>query len=174
MCSGVERAVLTDSASPGPNGAASRHGWCIFGLKLLAPQPSSLSSSGEKLQFVKDDFGADHTIDYCKTQYWEVKAKRITNGKRVDFVVERGRSGSIAHSIAAVASVLSPAKPEEMPDVAKLHHPRRPDRQQVTRRRVRSRRGGPEHPTVQLQVERVRRRGSAGGIPRLDSVRVCV
>uniref|UniRef100_K3XCM8 Enoyl reductase (ER) domain-containing protein n=1 Tax=Globisporangium ultimum (strain ATCC 200006 / CBS 805.95 / DAOM BR144) TaxID=431595 RepID=K3XCM8_GLOUD len=39
------------------------------------------SSSDEKLQFVKDNFGVDHVINYRKTPDWAAEANRITHGR---------------------------------------------------------------------------------------------
>ncbi|KAG7398762.1 hypothetical protein PHYBOEH_010505 [Phytophthora boehmeriae] len=86
------------------------------------------SSSDEKLKFVKEQFGADHTINYKTTPNWAAEANKITRGRGVDFILENGGSGTIKQSIEACTSggmiavigFLSPAKQEDMPDVAGL------------------------------------------------------
>ncbi|KAF2015373.1 NAD(P)-binding protein [Aaosphaeria arxii CBS 175.79] len=86
------------------------------------------SSSDEKLEMVKRRFGADHTVNYETSPDWAEDALRITKGRGVDFVIENCGSGTISQSLKAVAyggivaciGFLSPAKQEDMPDVAKL------------------------------------------------------
>uniref|UniRef100_H3G9G2 Enoyl reductase (ER) domain-containing protein n=1 Tax=Phytophthora ramorum TaxID=164328 RepID=H3G9G2_PHYRM len=106
-------------------------GVSIFGLQLAKAAGAVTiitSSSDEKLKFVKEKFGASYTINYRTTPDWAAEAKRITNGKGVDFVVENGGSGTIAQSIDAVApggqigliGFLARATQENMPDVAGL------------------------------------------------------
>ncbi|CAG8109540.1 unnamed protein product [Penicillium olsonii] len=84
------------------------------------------SSSDEKLEFVKNKFGADHTVNYKTHPEWSKEVLRITNGEGVDYVLENGGSGTIAESInsvkmggnVSVIGFLSQAK--EMPDVASM------------------------------------------------------
>lgn len=84
------------------------------------------SSSDDKLAFVKENFGADYTINYKTHPEWSKEALRLTNGEGVDYVFENGGSGTIAESInsvkmggnVSVIGFLSQAK--EMPDVASL------------------------------------------------------
>lgn len=84
------------------------------------------SSSDEKLDFVKKQFGADHGINYKKHPEWSKEVLRITEGKGVDFVIENGGSGTISESLnsikmggnVSVVGFLSQAKQSEMPDVA--------------------------------------------------------
>lgn len=86
------------------------------------------SSSDEKLKYVKEKYGVDHTINYKKTPDWAAEAQRITGGEGVDFILENGGSGTIKQSIEAIAyggvisviGFLSSAPQEEMPDVAIL------------------------------------------------------
>lgn len=86
------------------------------------------SSSDEKLRFVKENFHADHVINYKKTPDWAAEAQKITGGLGVDFILENGGSGTIKQSISAIAyggiisviGFLSSAPQEEMPDVAGL------------------------------------------------------
>eukprot|EP00644_Phytophthora_capsici_P016879 jgi/Phyca11/125685/e_gw1.59.224.1 len=106
-------------------------GVSIFALQLAKAAGATTiitSSSDEKLQFVKEKFRVDYTINYRKTPNWAAEAKRLTNGKGVDFVVETGGSGTIAQSIEAVVpggqisiiGFLSRIEQEKMPDVAVL------------------------------------------------------
>ncbi|KAL4811063.1 NAD(P)-binding protein [Aspergillus unguis] len=86
------------------------------------------SSSDEKLAYVKEKFGVDHTINYKKNPNWGQKALEITNGRGVDYILENGGSGTIAQSITAIAfggvisviGFLAQADQSEMPDVAGL------------------------------------------------------
>lgn len=86
------------------------------------------SSSDEKLQYVKKNFGVDHTINYKSTPDWAQEACKLTNSNGVDYVIENGGSGTIKQSIDAitmggiisVVGFLSAAKQEDMPDVAGL------------------------------------------------------
>lgn len=86
------------------------------------------SSSDEKLKYVKEKYGVDHTINYKKTPDWAAEAQKITDGQGVDFILENGGSGTIKQSIEAIAyggvisviGFLSSAPQEEMPDVAIL------------------------------------------------------
>ncbi|KAJ5179937.1 hypothetical protein N7492_003147 [Penicillium capsulatum] len=61
------------------------------------------SSSDEKLNFVKENFGADHCINYAKTPDWASEAMRLTDGKGVNHIIEIGGSGTIQQSLSAVA-----------------------------------------------------------------------
>ncbi|THY55522.1 NAD(P)-binding protein [Aureobasidium pullulans] len=86
------------------------------------------SSSDEKLQYVKKNFGVDHTINYKTTPNWAEEARKLTNGNGVDYIIENGGSGTIKQSLEAitmggnisVVGFLSAAKQEDMPDVAGL------------------------------------------------------
>jgi len=94
--------------------------------KVAGAQTIITSSSDEKLEMVKEKYGADHLINYKTTPDWAAEVNRITSGHGADFVFENGGSGTIAQSIACVArggqiaviGFLSQAK--EMPDVAAL------------------------------------------------------
>ncbi|KAH0164032.1 NAD(P)-binding protein, partial [Aureobasidium melanogenum] len=85
------------------------------------------SSSDSKLQFVKERFGAHHTINY-KTTNWAEETQKLTSGRGVDYIIENGGSGTIKQSLDAVAmggiisvvGFLSAAAQEDMPDVAGL------------------------------------------------------
>lgn len=86
------------------------------------------SSSDEKLRFVQEKYGVDHTINYKKTPNWAAEVQKITGGNGVDYIIENGGSGTIKQSLEAVAfggnisviGFLSQAPQEEMPDVAGL------------------------------------------------------
>ena len=86
------------------------------------------SSSDDKLKLVKEQYGADYTINYKKTPNWAAEANKITNGRGVNHIFENGGSGTIKQSIECIAmggviSVIgfrSAAKQEDMPDVAGL------------------------------------------------------
>ncbi|KAM0494474.1 hypothetical protein ACHAP8_008617 [Fusarium lateritium] len=86
------------------------------------------SSSDEKLDYVKKNFGVDHVINYKKNPDWAAEAKKLTGGVGVDYILENGGSGTIKQSIDAikfggiisVIGFLSQASQEEMPDVAGL------------------------------------------------------
>ncbi|KAI2837245.1 hypothetical protein CBS11852_7566 [Aspergillus niger] len=86
------------------------------------------SSSDEKLQYVKEKYGVDHTINYKKTPNWAAEVQKITNGQGVDYILENGGAGTIKQSLDAVAyggsiaviGFLAQASQEEMPDVAAL------------------------------------------------------
>lgn len=106
-------------------------GVSIMGLQLAKAAGATTiitSSSDEKLKFVQERFAPDHVINYRTTPDWAVEVQRLTNGHGADFVIENGGSGTIKSSIqacarggiVAVIGVLSPAKQEDMPDVATL------------------------------------------------------
>ncbi|KAJ4859409.1 zinc-binding dehydrogenase domain-containing protein [Trichoderma breve] len=86
------------------------------------------SSSDEKLAYVKEKYGVDHTINYKVHPEWAQEVQNITQGNGVDYIFENGGSGTIKQSIDCIAyggvisiiGFLSTAKQEEMPDVAAL------------------------------------------------------
>jgi len=86
------------------------------------------SSSDDKLKFVKEQYGADYTINYKTTPNWASEANKITGGRGVNHIFENGGSGTIKQSIEcitmggviSVIGFLSAAKQEDMPDVAGL------------------------------------------------------
>ena len=86
------------------------------------------SSSDDKLKLVKEQYGADYTINYKKTPNWAAEANNITGGRGVNHIFENGGSGTIKQSIECIAmggvisviGFLSAAKQEDMPDVAGL------------------------------------------------------
>ncbi|KAI8987977.1 hypothetical protein BDF20DRAFT_815225 [Mycotypha africana] len=57
------------------------------------------SSSDEKLNYVKEKYGADYTVNYRKNPNWEKEVLKITHGEGVDFVVEVGGKGTITKSL---------------------------------------------------------------------------
>lgn len=81
------------------------------------------SSSDKKLDYVKEKYGADYTINYSTHPDWEKKVLDITKGRGVDLVIENGGNGTIVKSIAsvkfggqiAIIGILS--QPKEMPDM---------------------------------------------------------
>lgn len=62
------------------------------------------SSSDEKLEFVKEKYGADHTINYKTHPNWDQKVLEITNGQGVDFVLDIGGNGTISKSLSSITS----------------------------------------------------------------------
>ncbi|KAI8879239.1 NAD(P)-binding protein [Backusella circina FSU 941] len=81
------------------------------------------SSSDEKLKYVKEKYGADHTINYSTNPDWDQEVLKLTNGEGVDLVVENGGNGTVAKSIAStkfggqVALIGFVTQPKEMPDM---------------------------------------------------------
>jgi NADPH:quinone reductase-like Zn-dependent oxidoreductase len=61
------------------------------------------SSSDDKLARAKK-MGADATINYKATPEWEKEVLRLTGGRGADHVIEVGGAGTLAKSIAAVAT----------------------------------------------------------------------
>lgn len=86
------------------------------------------SSSDEKLKYVKEKYGVDHTINYKQTPNWGAEVQRLTNNRGVDYILENGGSGTIAQSLEAIAvggviavvGFLSAAPQSQMPDIASL------------------------------------------------------
>ncbi|KAH0525669.1 hypothetical protein TsFJ059_008013 [Trichoderma semiorbis] len=86
------------------------------------------SSSDEKLAYVKEKYGVDHTINYKVHPEWAQEVQNITQGNGVDYIFENGGSGTIKQSIDCIAyggvisiiGFLSIAKQKDMPDVAAL------------------------------------------------------
>ncbi|GME48815.1 Zinc-type alcohol dehydrogenase-like protein [Neofusicoccum parvum] len=86
------------------------------------------SSSDEKLKYVKEKYGVDHTINYKKTPNWAEEALRITEGNGVDQIFENGGAGTIKQSLDAITmgglisviGFLASIPQSEMPDVAAL------------------------------------------------------
>ena len=83
------------------------------------------SSSDEKLERLKKEFGVDHTVNYKTHPDWAAEVVRITNGRGADHVLDVGGDGTIEQSMASVASggivtlvgFLSQASPDKMPAV---------------------------------------------------------
>ena len=78
-------------------------GVSIFGLKLAKAMGASVvatSSSDEKLERLTA-LGADHVINYKKTEDWGRKVRDWTGGRGVDHVVEVGGPATLAQSITA-------------------------------------------------------------------------
>ena len=62
------------------------------------------SSSDEKLELMKNKFGADHAINYKTHPDWAAEVFRITEGKGADIVFDIGGDGTIEQSMAAAAN----------------------------------------------------------------------
>ena len=80
-------------------------GVSIFALQLaktLGLTAIITSSSDEKLEQARQ-LGADHTINYAKTPEWQDEARRLTDGRGVDRVIEVGGDGTLPRSLAATA-----------------------------------------------------------------------
>ncbi|KAI9150444.1 Zinc-type alcohol dehydrogenase-like protein [Paramyrothecium foliicola] len=86
------------------------------------------SSSDEKLEAVKNSYGADHTINYKTHPEWAAEVMRLTDGHGADHVIENGGAGTIEQSLGAVArggtvsaiGFLATLPPEKMPNVVML------------------------------------------------------
>ncbi|KAH7060680.1 hypothetical protein B0J12DRAFT_649719 [Macrophomina phaseolina] len=86
------------------------------------------SSSDDKLKYVREKYGVDHTINYKTTPDWAQEALRITGGRGADFILENGGAGTIKQSIEAITmggiiaviGFLAQIPQSEMPDVALL------------------------------------------------------
>jgi NADPH:quinone reductase-like Zn-dependent oxidoreductase len=61
------------------------------------------SSSDDKLDFVKKEYGADYTINYKKTPNWAEGALKITGGRGVDIIFDNAGGSGIQQSLDAVA-----------------------------------------------------------------------
>lgn len=61
------------------------------------------SSSDDKLEQVKSQYGVDYAINYKKHPKWAEEVMKITDGQGVDQVIEVGGVGTIEQSIASVA-----------------------------------------------------------------------
>jgi NADPH:quinone reductase-like Zn-dependent oxidoreductase len=60
------------------------------------------SSRDEKLKYVKEKWGVNHTINYNKNAHWAAETAKLTNSRGVDFIFENGGSGTIKQSIEAI------------------------------------------------------------------------
>ena len=80
-------------------------GVSVFALqfaKMLGAEVIITSSSDEKLELAQR-LGADHAINYRSEPDWAKAARRLTNGRGVDHVVEVGGADTLQQSIASVA-----------------------------------------------------------------------
>lgn len=78
-------------------------GVSIFALqfaKAMGATVIATSSSDEKLERLKA-LGADHLINYKAEPNWGAAARKITEGRGVDHIVEVGGSGTMPESITA-------------------------------------------------------------------------
>ncbi len=78
-------------------------GVSIFALQIAKAMGATVvvtSSSDEKLQRAQA-LGADHTINYRKTERWAEGVLAITGGRGLDHVIEVGGPGTLPQSIAA-------------------------------------------------------------------------
>ena len=78
-------------------------GVSIFALQLAKAAGATViatSSSDAKLQKL-DKLGADHLINYKEDQKWGETARKLTDGRGVDHIVEIGGAGTLTQSIAA-------------------------------------------------------------------------
>jgi NADPH:quinone reductase-like Zn-dependent oxidoreductase len=78
-------------------------GVSIFALQIAKAMGATVvitSSSDEKLERARK-LGADHTINYRKTQHWALSVLDVTNGRGVDHVIEVGGAGTLPQSIEA-------------------------------------------------------------------------
>lgn len=106
-CAGLTawRALFVDySLKPGDTVLVQGTGGVsIFALqfaKAAGAKVIATSSSDEKLERVKA-LGADHLINYQKTEAWGPKALEFTEGRGVDCVVEIGGAGTLNQSMLA-------------------------------------------------------------------------
>ena len=91
---GAEDTVLTQGTG----------GVSLFGVQFAVAAGATVlgtSSSEEKLLRLRS-FGATHLIDYRSDSEWGKTARKLTNGRGVDLVVEVGGAGTIKQSIRAV------------------------------------------------------------------------
>ncbi|KAJ1915789.1 hypothetical protein H4219_004139 [Mycoemilia scoparia] len=106
-------------------------GVAITGLILAKAAGATViitSSSDEKLEYVKTNFGADYTINYRTNPDWDKVALQVTNGKGVDNVLEGGGINTIEKSLNAVRiggvvsviGFLAASENVPKPDVAKI------------------------------------------------------
>ncbi|HEX6859316.1 MAG TPA: NAD(P)-dependent alcohol dehydrogenase [Caulobacteraceae bacterium] len=78
-------------------------GVSIFALqfaKMMGATVIATSSSDEKLERLKA-MGADHLINYKSEPNWGQAARKLTDGRGVDHVVEIGGAGTLPESITA-------------------------------------------------------------------------
>lgn len=99
------RALMCDDAlKPGDTVLVQGTGGVsIFALqfaKMAGATVIATSSSDEKLAILKQ-LGADHVINYKKTEHWGELAREITHGRGVDHVIEVGGPATLAQSMMA-------------------------------------------------------------------------
>ena len=61
------------------------------------------SSSDTKLAAAREQYGADHGINYVRTPAWGEEVLRLTGGRGADHVIDVGGAGTIAQSLRCVA-----------------------------------------------------------------------
>ncbi|MGI9503123.1 MAG: zinc-dependent alcohol dehydrogenase family protein [Geminicoccaceae bacterium] len=79
-------------------------GVSLFALQFAKMQSARTiltSSSDEKLERAKA-LGADHVINYRSEPDWDKRAKKITEGRGVDHIVDIGGADTLEKSIAAI------------------------------------------------------------------------
>jgi NADPH:quinone reductase-like Zn-dependent oxidoreductase len=79
-------------------------GVSVFALQLakaLGARVIATSSHDAKLARVKE-LGADHTINYRRTEAWDEEARKLTQGRGVDALLEVGGEGTLPRSLRAV------------------------------------------------------------------------
>ena len=99
------RALVVDAGiKPGDTILAlGTGGVSIFALQLgkaMGAEVIITSSSDEKLEKAKA-LGADHVINYRRTENWSAEVLARTNGRGADLVIEVGGAGTLPHSISA-------------------------------------------------------------------------
>jgi NADPH:quinone reductase-like Zn-dependent oxidoreductase len=60
------------------------------------------SSSDQKLDEIRDQYGVQDRINYVEVENWGRRAKQLTGGRGVDHVVEVGGAGTLEQSLRAV------------------------------------------------------------------------
>ena len=107
-CAGLTAwSAVIDQAKTNPGDIVLTQG--TGGVSVFAAQFAILagavvigtSSSNEKLQRLKA-LGVDHTINYTETPEWARNARKISDGRGVDVVVEVGGAGTLDQSIKAL------------------------------------------------------------------------
>jgi NADPH:quinone reductase-like Zn-dependent oxidoreductase len=79
-------------------------GVSIFALQFAKAAGATVivtSSSDEKLERARG-LGADHFINYRKTENWAGEVRRITGGRGADHIIEVGGAGTFEQSLRAV------------------------------------------------------------------------
>jgi NADPH:quinone reductase-like Zn-dependent oxidoreductase len=109
-CAGVTawRAVVSDGqVKPGESVLIlGTGGVSLFALqfaKAAGAQAIATSSSADKLARLRE-LGADHAIDYRRTENWGEEVLALTGGRGVDHVIEVGGPHTMAQSLIAVRS----------------------------------------------------------------------